>query len=117
MNGFTKFLLRGNLVELAVAFIIGTAFAAVVSAFTALVIAIIGAIMKVQKIGAIMIGSVDIGPFVNSVITFVIMAAVIYFAIVTPYEKFKARKKVEEPEVAASSEELLTEIRDLLASR
>ncbi|MGI8768873.1 MAG: MscL family protein [Propionibacteriaceae bacterium] len=61
MKGFTKFLLRGNLVELAVAFIIGTAFAAVVSAFTALVIAIIGAIMKVQKIGAIMIGSVDIG--------------------------------------------------------
>ncbi|MGI8768872.1 MAG: MscL family protein [Propionibacteriaceae bacterium] len=50
-------------------------------------------------------------------ITFVIMAAVIYFAIVTPYEKFKARKKVEEPEVAASSEELLTEIRDLLATR
>lgn len=120
MKGFKEFLLRGNLIELAVAFIIATAFAAVVTAFTGLVLAIIGQLVGSPEVGTILIGSnpgVDIAPFINSVISFVILGAVVYFGIVLPYEKFKARKKVEEPEAAATSEDLLAEIRDLLKTR
>jgi len=121
MKGFKEFLLRGNLIELAVAFIIGTAFAAVVTAFTALVISIIAAIVGTPEIGKLIVGpeghQADLAPFINSVIAFVIMAAVVYFGIVVPYDKFKARKKVEEPEAAATTEDLLTEIRDLLKTR
>lgn len=121
MKGFKEFLMQGNLLELAVAFIIGTAFAAVVSAFTALIIGIIAAIIGTPEVGQLLIGTeghqVDIAPFINSVIAFVIMAAVVYFGIVMPYEKYKARKKVEEPEEVATTEELLVEIRDLLKTR
>jgi len=121
MKGFKEFLMRGNLIELAVAFIIGTAFAAVVTAFTALVIGIIAAIIGTPEVGQLLVGSeghqVDLAPFINAVISFVIMAAVVYFGIVLPYDKYRARKKVEEPEEAATAEDLLTEIRDLLKTR
>lgn len=120
MKGFKEFLLRGNLIELAVAFIIGTAFAAVVTAFTGLILAIIGSVVGSPEIGKLVIGpnkGFDIAPFINSVISFAILGAVVYFGIVLPYEKFKARKKVEEPEAAATTEDLLTEIRDLLKTR
>lgn len=121
MKGFKDFLMRGNLIELAVAFIMATAFAAVVAAFTALVIGIIAAIIGTPEVGQLLVGSeghqVDLAPFINSVIAFIIMAAVIYFGIVTPYEKYKERKKVEEPEEVATTEELLVEIRDLLKTR
>ena len=121
MKGFKDFLMRGNLIELAVAFIIGTAVAAVVTAFTGLILGIIGAIVGSPEVGKLLVGSpghqVDLAPFINSVISFVIVAAAVYFAVVKPYEAWKARKKVEEPEASATSEELLAEIRDLLKTR
>lgn len=118
MKGFKEFLLRGNLIEIAVAFIMATAFAAVVTAFTGLVMAIISKVFGgPPTVGAMNIAGVSFGPFLNALIAFVILAAVVYFGIVMPYQKFRDRKKVEEPEAAATPEELLTEIRDLLASR
>ncbi|MDN5727694.1 MAG: large conductance mechanosensitive channel protein MscL [Propionibacteriales bacterium] len=121
MQGFKEFLLRGNLVELAVAFIIGTAFAAVVTAFTGLVLSIIAAIVGTPEVGKLLVGpaghQADLAPFINAVISFVIVGAVVYFLVVLPYNKFKERKKIEEPEAAATSEDLLVEIRDLLKTR
>jgi len=118
MNGFKEFLLRGNLVELAVAFIIGGAFATVISAFTGLLITIISRVAGgPPELGDITIGGVPFGPFLNAVIAFAFLAAILYFLVVLPFQKFKDRKKIEEPEKAASTEDLLTEIRDLLASR
>ncbi len=121
MKGFKEFLMQGNLIELAVAFIVGTAFAAVVTAFTGLILSIIGALIGSPEFGTILVGpeghQVDIAPFFNSIVSFVLLAAVVYFAIVKPYERFKERKKVEEPEAVATSEELLAEIRDLLKTR
>lgn len=118
--GFKDFLLRGNLIELAVAFIIGGAFATVVTAFTNLLIAIISAIFGgPAEVGEMKIGGKDgvaFGPFLNAIIAFIFLAAIVYFAVVVPSEKFRAMKKKEEPVKSASSEELLTEIRDLLAS-
>lgn len=121
MKGFKEFLMQGNLIELAIAFIIGTAFAAVVTAFTGLILGVIAAIVGTPEVGQLLVGTpghqVDLAPFINAVISFVIVAAAVYFGVVKPYEAFKARKKVEEPEAVVTSEELLAEIRDLLKTR
>lgn len=118
MTGFKVFLLRGNLIELAVAFIMGAAFATVVSSFTTLVLDLIGLIVNVKGFSGITVSGVDVGGFLTAVITFVLTAAVVYFLIVVPYNKVRALQKVDEPEVAPpTTEELLTEIRDLLRSR
>lgn len=115
MTGFKQFLMRGNLIELAVAFIMGAAFATVVSSFTKLVLNLIGLIVNVQGLSGIAVRGVNIGEFLTALVTFVLTAAVVYFLIVLPYNRVSALGKPDEPEVAAaSSEDLLAEIRDLL---
>ncbi len=114
MQGFKDFLMRGNLIELAVAFIMGTVFAAVVKAFTDIVVSLLGLIVDVQGLSDIVVGGVNIGAFITAVITFVLTAAVLYFAIVTPYNRLSEIRKADEPAQAASSKDLLAEIRDLL---
>lgn len=121
MKGFRDFLMRGNLVELAVAVIIGTAFAAVVSAFTRLVTDLIGLLFTVPDFSSTSIGGVSVGAFVTAVLSFVLTAAVVYFLVVTPYNRISARLKKEQDQAesapAVTSEDLLTEIRDLLRSQ
>lgn len=117
MKGFRDFLMRGNLLEVAVAFIIGAAFGAVTSSFTQLVMDIIAAIIGGQpNFDAVTIAGVNVGHFITTLISFVLTAAVVYFAIVKPSELIRDRLKKEEPAApaAATSEELLAEIRDLL---
>lgn len=63
---------------------------------------------------------ISIGTFLTSLVSFVIMAAVVYFGIVTPYTKAKeffARGEKQEAEAGPSQEELLAEIRDLLKAQ
>ena len=112
MNGFKDFVMRGNLVELAVAFIMAAAFAAVVTTFTNWLLSLIPA-------GATNFGDTKFGLFLTALVSFLVIAAVVYFFIVTPYdEKVKARFGMQE--AAASDPDdiaLLKEIRDLLASR
>jgi len=119
MKGFRDFVLRGNLIELAVAFIIGAAFAALVSSFTKVVLEAIG-----KATGGADFnfddwapgGWTTIGPFITAVIAFLIMAFVVYFFIVTPYEKAKDKFFPAEPdaETIDPNTELLREIRDEL---
>ena len=118
MKGFKEFIMRGNLVELAVAVIIGTVFSAVVKEFTSVLMGFIGKIGGQPDFSHVTIFEVTIGLFINATITFVITAAVVYFCVVKPYNVLRERfflKKEEEK--GPSSEELLTEIRDLLRSR
>ena len=117
MTGFREFLMRGNLIELAVAFIMGAAFATVVSSFTKLLLNLVGLIVDVQGMSGIAVRGVNIGEFITALITFVLTAAVVYFLIVVPYNRVSKLRKTDEPEVAASTEDLLTEIRDLLRDR
>lgn len=117
MEGFKEFLLRGNLIELAVAFIMGTAFAAVVTAFTKIFVDLIGLIVQVDNFSGAQVGGVNVGAFIAAVITFVLTAAVLYWVVVTPYNRFSNLRKKGEPAAAASSEDLLAEIRDLLRDR
>jgi large conductance mechanosensitive channel len=113
MTGFRNFLLRGNLIDLAVAVIIGTAFAAVVAAFTAWLTSEIPG--TDELFGSVKLG--DFGFFLNALFSFVILGAVVYFGIVLPYTKARERYF---PGAAPGTPEdikLLQEIRDLLAAQ
>ncbi len=119
MKGFKEFLMRGNLIELAVAFILAAAFGAVVTTFTQLVMDVIGLLGGQPDFSAVAIGGVNVGAFITAAVSFVIMAAVVYFGIVKPYEAFKARTATpaDEAPAAPTSADLLAEIRDLLAKK
>ena len=117
MKGFKDFLLRGNLIELAVAFIIGTVFAAVVEAFTKIVLDVLGLIVQVEGLSETTVVGINIGNFLTALVTFVLTALVLYFVVVVPYNRLSAIRKQDEPEKAASAEDLLAEIRDLLRAR
>jgi large conductance mechanosensitive channel len=125
LKGFRDFLMRGNVVDLAIAVIIGAAFGAVVSAFANDVIGgAIGAIGGTPDFGragvTINDSKIIYGSTINALINFVIVAAVIYFVIVIPMnEMARRRAKATEADTPAPSDEtvLLTEIRDLLAER
>ena len=113
MSGFKNFILRGNLVDLAVAVIIGTAFGAVVTAFTAFLTAQIPATEETFK--GTELG--DAGFFVNALISFLILAAVVYFLVVLPYTKLRERYFPSAPPGTPEEIKLLQEIRDLLATQ
>jgi large conductance mechanosensitive channel len=98
MAGFKKFLLRGNVVDLAVAVIIGVAFGAVVTAFTADILTpIIGAIGGKPDFSSLKftINSSHFfyGAFINAVISFVIVAATVYYFVVLPVNTLLDRFK------------------------
>ena len=117
MKGFKDFLLRGNLIELAVAFIMGTVFAAVVQAFTKIVLDVLGLIVQVEGLSETTVVGINVGNFLTALVTFVLTALVLYFVVVVPYNRLSAIRKQDEPEKAASTEDLLAEIRDLLRAR
>lgn len=118
VSGFKNFLLRGNLVEIAVGLIMATSFAAVVSTFTATLMGFIGKIGGKPDFASAEIAGVNVGLFVNAVIAFIILAAVVYFLVVMPYTRAKEKYFPEEAVVEGPSEvELLQQIRDQLAAR
>jgi large conductance mechanosensitive channel len=122
LQGFKDFILRGNVIDLAVGIVIGAAFTALVTSFTT---SFIEPLIKLPGGGlGANAGTFDIGGqsflwarFLNALITFVLTAAVLYFLVVLPMNRLaRRRKEGEEPEPEAPSEEvrLLTEIRDAL---
>jgi large conductance mechanosensitive channel len=119
LKGFKEFIMRGNLVELAVAFIIATAFALVVTSFTNVVLSIITLLTgNGLNFNTWEPGGVPVGAFITALISFVIIAAVVYFFVVVPYNRLQARRaRGEEPTPPSEEVTLLTEIRDLLSSR
>ena len=169
MTGFKNFLLRGNLVEIAVAFIMAAAFAKVVTATVAVIMDLVGkaggtpdfssykpggvhvgawltaviAFIMAASFAAVVTsftnvimsliskviggnpdfssitwGGVPVGAFFTALISFLILAAVVYFGVVMPYTKAKERFfPSKEPEGTPEDVALLTEIRDLLARR
>ncbi len=119
MQGFKDFIMRGNLIQTAVAFIIGTAFAAVVSTFTNVLLSLISLVLggKEPNFDNWAPGGIPVGTFLTALISFLMVAAVIYFAVVKPTNALMDRLKKDEDEDPAPTEaELLTEIRDLLAT-
>ncbi len=113
MTGFKNFILRGNLVDLAVAVIIGVAFGTVVSTFTNWLTGLMP-----DSTSAVFSNKADsFGAFLNATISFVLLAAVVYFLVITPYTKAKEKYFPAEPTGTPADVALLEEIRDLLAQR
>ncbi|TNM36464.1 MscL family protein [Nocardioides albidus] len=112
MSGFKNFVLRGNLVDVAVAFIVGAAFATVVTTF----VNWLTAQMPESASDVFSNDPNSFGAFLNAVIAFLILAAVVYFVVVVPYTK--AKERFFPAEASGPTEvDLLMEIRDALASR
>lgn len=113
---FKDFISKGNLVEIAVAFVMGVAFAAVVTSLTEdIVNPIIGKIFTVDNLADWMVADIRIGAFLVAVINFVIVGFVM-FLVVKAYNNMKAAQEEEAP-AASDDVVLLTEIRDALKSR
>lgn len=128
LTGFRAFILRGNIVELAIAVVIGSAFAALVTAFTKSIISPIIAVFGGSSVDGLAFylnkknvqTLVDFGALLTAVITFLITAAVVYFVFVVPMNRLNAvfKKGQEETLEAAPTElQLLIEIRDLLRAQ
>ncbi len=116
MEGFKNFILRGNLVELAVAFIMGLAFATVVTATVTMIMDVVGKVGGTPNFSDYTPGGVHLGAWLTAVIGFLVLAAVVYFLIVKPYTVAKERFFPTEQPGEPADVALLTEIRDLLAS-
>jgi large conductance mechanosensitive channel len=125
LKGFKDFLMRGNVVDLAVAVVIGTAFTAIVTAFTNGLIKplvnSIGGSKAAEGLGFYIFPSnkasfLDFGSVINAAINFFTVAAVVYFIIVLPMKRIQARRKRGEEAGPAepTDVELLMEIRDLM---
>ena len=120
LTGFKDFIMRGNLVELATAFIVGGAFATVVSSFTAVILSLVAKLVgsKEPNMASFKPGDIPVGAFLTALVAFLIIAAVVYFLVVTPYNALQSRMARGEQAAPPSPEiALLTEIRDLLADR
>ncbi|WP_433268123.1 large-conductance mechanosensitive channel protein MscL [Actinosynnema sp. CS-041913] len=126
IKGFKDFLMRGNVVDLAVAVVIGAAFSSIVTAFTNNLINPLVALFGGNNVEglAVKLGDndktiMDFGAIITAVINFLIVAAVVYFIFVMPMNKIKERReKGQEPGPSEPTDvELLKEIRDLLAQR
>jgi large conductance mechanosensitive channel len=94
IKGFKEFILRGNVLDLAVAVIIGGAFNKIVNSLVVDVLTpLIGAIFGAPDFSAIKLGPIAIGSFINAVVNFIVIAAAIYFFVVAPINLIKNRKE------------------------
>lgn len=124
MKGFKDFLMRGNLIELAVAFILGGAFSTVVKSFTTIIMDLIGKLGGTPNFSGWVPGGVHVGALITDVISFFVMSFfvmsfVIYFGLIKPIELAteKLKRTKDEPVAAPTTADLLIEIRDELRSR
>ncbi|HET9997214.1 MAG TPA: MscL family protein [Nocardioides sp.] len=112
MTGFRNFVLKGNLIEIAVGLIMALAFAAVVTAFVAWLTSLMP-----DSASNIFSDAEPFGAFMNALISFVLLAAVVYYFVVLPYTKAKERYFPSDEAGTPADVALLEEIRDLLASQ
>ena len=124
LNDFKAFILKGNVVDLAVGVVIGAAFGKVVeSVVKDLITPLIGFVGGQPDFSAVKLGPLSVGSFLNAAIAFLILAAVVFFLVVKPMNalmalaKTKAEEKPAEPAPLPEDVKLLMEIRDLLKSR
>lgn len=126
LSGFKDFIMRGNVVDLAVAVVIGAAFSTVVTALVeGLINPLIAALFgspDLTGVGVFLLNGAEfsVGLVLDAILKFLMVAAAIYFLIVLPMNKLAERRKAgvePEPEKPAEDILLLQEIRDLLATR
>lgn len=126
IQGFKEFISKGNVLDLAVAVIIGASFTPIVKSVTDVIMGIIGAIVGQPNFDSVLQFSIrgsdpiQPGTIITAIVNFLLVASALYFAIVVPMNALKKRRakedaeKVEEP---SEDVKLLGEIRDLLAEK
>ncbi|MFF2275273.1 large conductance mechanosensitive channel protein MscL [Agromyces sp. NPDC058126] len=129
IKGFKEFIMRGNVIDLAVAVVIGAAFTAVVNSIVAnLINPLIGLLFKAESLDEALVVTIgtskfQFGAIIGAIISFVAVAAVVYFVFVMPMNHFKERaeqkRKAGQPDPEEPETELtvLAQIRDLLAEQ
>jgi large conductance mechanosensitive channel len=127
IKGFKDFVLRGNVVELAVAVVIGAAFGSIVTAFTnGIIKPLINTVTPpsspgfgIQLVGGKESTYIDFAAVITAAVNFIIIAGVVYFLIVYPLKTIQERRRrgLEAGPADPTDIELLTEIRDLLRER
>jgi large conductance mechanosensitive channel len=115
LKGFRDFILRGNVLDLAVAVIIGAAFTSIVASLTKDIInPLVAAIVGKPDFSYLVLhlhgGAITYGNFINAVISFILLAAVIYFLIVVPANRLMAKVKGPEAVTSKTCGECLSEI-------
>jgi large conductance mechanosensitive channel len=125
LKGFKDFIMRGNVLDLAVAVVVGTAFAKVVDTVVSSLVQPLVNLLGGGRISGLswqMLDSnpkttIDFAAIINAVIVFLLTAAVVYFLLIVPMQKIQERRRAgiePEPEKLTLDQELLTEIRDTL---
>lgn len=121
LQEFKTFIAKGNVVDLAVGVIIGGAFGKIVDSMVKDIITpVIGMVGGQPDFSAFKLGSVMVGNFLNATVSFLILAAVIFFMFVKPMNKLKSISEKPAPPATpepSSEEKLLAEIRDLLKNK
>ncbi len=121
MTGFKDFIVRGNVVDLAVAVIVGAAFGGIVDSMTKDIITpIIGLVGGQPDFSSFKIGPIGIGNFINALISFLIKATVVYYAIVKPFTallRILNPTSINDKPSPSPDVVLLTEIRDILENK
>lgn len=126
LAGFKAFILRGNVVDLAVALVIGLALTAVITSIVEnLINPLVAAVGGVPDLTMLWVFEINnavfsIGAILGAILNFLVIAAAVYFIIVLPMNTLAERRKAgvePEPEAPAEDVALLREIRDLLAQR
>jgi large conductance mechanosensitive channel len=127
LKGFREFVLRGNVIDLAVAVVIGAAFGSIVTALTDRIIKpLLNSItppsspgLGVQLVADKPSTYIDLAALITAALNFIVVAAVIYFGIVLPLRTLQQRRNraTESATSLPTDIELLTEIRDLLSTR
>jgi large conductance mechanosensitive channel len=119
-EGFKTFIMRGNVIDLAVGVVIGTAFSAVVNSLVNdILMAIVATLIGQPDFSDVLVfGAVRLGAFITTIVNFLIISAALYFLVVVPINKLSEFTRRNEPPPAppapSAEEKLLTEIRDLL---
>lgn len=126
LKGFKEFILRGNVIDLAVAIVIGTAFTVVVNAVVDwLITPLIAAIFGEPNLDSVLTFTINeaqfsIGAILTALINFLLVAAAVYFVLIMPMNRLRelrAKGIEDEPEAPSEDVLLLQEIRDLLRDR
>lgn len=113
MTGFKNFILKGNLIEIATGLIMALAFASVVTTFTEW----LTGLLPDTDSNTFSTAPQSFGAFLNALVSFLVMAAVVYFFIVMPYTRAKERFFPADAAGTPADIALLEEIRDLLKTR
>jgi large conductance mechanosensitive channel len=127
LNGFKEFIMRGNVVQLAVAVVMGAAFGAITNALVAdIIMPLIAAIFGKPDYSKLVLtvnhSNILYGSFITAVISFLLIATGVYFFIVAPlnhFEKMRRRRRglPDQPATEITEIEVLTQIRDALTQR